>query len=56
MARPFLPKELVKNKSVRIRFTKEEHQKIKEFCKEQKVTFSKFTRDALFFQYKIKLN
>jgi hypothetical protein len=56
MARPFLPKELVKNKSVKVRFTKEEKEQIKKICQEQKVTFSKFLRDAIFFQYKIKIN
>ena len=56
MARPFLPKELKKSKSIQIRFTKEEKKEIQEICKKQKITFSKFLRNALFFQYKIKIN
>lgn len=56
MARPFLPKELVKNKKLNIRFTKQEKQEFKKICKNQKITFSKLCRDAIFFQYKIKIN
>lgn len=56
MARPYLPQELVKNKQIQIRFTKEEKEYYKNICKKQKTTFSKFLRDAIFFKYKIKLN
>jgi len=56
MARPRLRKEIVKTDYIQVRFTAFEKEQIKKICKEQKVTFSKFLRDAIFFQYKIKIN
>jgi hypothetical protein len=56
MSRPFLTRELLRNKKIQIRFTKEEKKQIEEICKKEKVTFSKLIKDALFFKHNIKLN
>lgn len=53
MARPCLPLEQLKDKRIQIRISEKKLKEIKDICKKEKISITKFIKRAIYNQHKI---